>query len=163
MSMWIRCYTLLFCYCFWMQILLLPMLCIVIAHKVLSWDLGLSVLDAPLLCKSMCEKDAVKGNREEVGRNSSLDFYYYNLVWKPWLWQLTQPWKGPMCFSSSLAGGEPPTPLGKPKFPWGNFLAEQPLGSLAASCSGTLLGTGRWLWGLRAGFGGSWDSFHPIL
>lgn len=109
MSMWIGCFALLFCYCFWIQSLLSPVLCIVIAHKVLSWDLGLSVLDAPLLCKSTCEEDAVKGNRVEVRRNSSLDFYY-NLVWKPWLSQLTQPWKGPMCFSSSVAGGEPPTP-----------------------------------------------------
>lgn len=69
--MWIRCFTLLFCYCFWMHILLSPMLCMIMVHKVLSWDLGLSVLDALFLCRSICEEDAVKGNRNEVGRNGS--------------------------------------------------------------------------------------------
>lgn len=49
------------------------------------------------------------------------------------------------------------------KFPREHFLAEHPLGSLAASCSGTLLDTGCWLWGLHEGFGECWDSFHPIL
>ena len=136
------------------------MLCIVTAHKVLSWDLGLSVLDAPVLCKSTCEEDAVKGNRDEVGRNCSLDFYY-NLVWKPWLQQLAQLWKRLMCFSSSLAGGEPPSPLCKPKFPWGHFLAEQLLGSLTASSCSTLLGTRCGLWGLCVGVGGAGIRFIP--
>lgn len=64
---------------FWMQILLSPMLCIVIAHKVLTWDLDLSALNALLICKSMCEEGEVKGNRDEAGTNSSLDLL------QPWL------------------------------------------------------------------------------
>lgn len=157
MSAWIRCFTLLFCYCFWRQILLSPMLCIFIAHQVLSWDSGLSVLDAPLLCENTCEEDAVKDKRWSREKQFSW------LLLQPCLKTMAATARPAMKGANSLAGGEPPTPLRKPKFPSGHFLAKQLLGSLTASCSSTLLGTGCWLWGLHAGFAGSRNSFHPIL
>lgn len=85
-------------------------------------------------------------------------FLFFNLLWKPQLWQLTQPWKGPMCSSSRLAEGESAIPLGKPKFPWGQLM-----GSLAASCSSTLLGTECQFWGLHSGFAGSRGWYDSIL
>lgn len=99
---------------------------------------------------------------KKSGETVLLDFFFFfpmwHLYWKPRLWQLTQPWKGPMCSSSHLTGGESPTPLGKSEFPWGQLM-----GSLAAPCCSTLLGTDCWLWGLHLSFAGSWDWFNSIL
>lgn len=93
---WVFCF---FVTVFWMQILLSPMLCIVIAHKVLTWGLGFSVLNALLICKSMCEEDEVKG---EMKLGQTVLLTYYNLVWKSRLRQLAQPRKGPKCLGLQL-------------------------------------------------------------
>lgn len=40
-------------------------------------EIQVSDLGAPLLCKSMCEEDAVKSNRGDVRRNSSLACFWF--------------------------------------------------------------------------------------